>query len=100
MMNPIAVWLLMLESKMWPIRVTFTVVSTTLKKSTMMHLLTLSMASEMFILNDTAKNDPAVQLALQAYTERLNQDYLYQQQVRAGLITPQPTQVWNISDRD
>ena len=65
-----------------------------------MHLLTLSMASEMFILNDTAKNDSAVQLALQAYTERLNQEYLYQQQVRAGLIQPQPTQVWNISDRD
>ena len=54
----------------------------------------------MFILNDTAKNDSAVQMAIQAYTERLNQEYLYQQQVRAGLIQPQPTQVWNISDRD
>lgn len=54
----------------------------------------------MFILNDTAKNDPAVQLALQAYTQRMKSEEEYRQKVRAGLITPQPTTVWNISDRD
>ena len=54
----------------------------------------------MFILNDTAKKDPAVQLALQAYTQRLQREEEYRQKVRAGLITPQPTTVWNISDRD
>jgi len=54
----------------------------------------------MFILNDTAKSDPAVQLAIQEYTKRLQAEESYQQQVRAGLITPQPTTVWNISDRD
>ena len=55
---------------------------------------------KMFILNDTAKKDPAVQLALQAYTQRLKSEEEYSQKVRAGLITSQPTTVWNISDRD
>ena len=55
---------------------------------------------KMFILNDTAKNDPAVQLAIQAYTQRLQQEEDYRAQVRAGLITHTPDTVWNISDRD
>jgi hypothetical protein len=54
----------------------------------------------MFILNDTAKNDPAVQLAIEAYTQRLQAEETLRAQVRAGLIQPQPTTVWNISDRD
>ena len=54
---------------------------------------------KMFILNDAAKNDPAVQLAMKAYTQRLQAEEAYRAQVRAGLITPQPTTVWNISDR-
>jgi len=58
------------------------------------------MVSEMFILNDAAKNDPAVQMALQAYTQRLNQEEAQRQAIRAGLIQPQRTQVINISDRD
>jgi hypothetical protein len=53
-----------------------------------------------FILNETAKSDPAVQLALKAYTQRLQAEYEYSQKVRAGIVTPQPTTVWNISDRD
>jgi hypothetical protein len=60
----------------------------------------LSSVTEMFILNDTAKNDSAVQLALQAYTQRLQAEEQYKQQIRAGLIQPQPSTVWNISDRD
>jgi len=60
----------------------------------------LSSVTEMFILNDAAKNDPAVQLALASYTKRLEAEEQYRQQVRAGLITSQPTTVWNISDRD
>ena len=56
--------------------------------------------SKMFILNDTAKNDPAVQLALQSYMKQLHAEEEYRKQVRAGLITPEPTTVWNISDRD
>ena len=58
------------------------------------------MVSEMFILNDAAKNDPAVQLAISAYTQRLNQEEAQRQAIRAGLIQPQRTQVINISDRD
>jgi hypothetical protein len=55
---------------------------------------------KMFILNDAAKNDPAVQLAIQSYMQRLQREEEYRQQVRAGIITPQPHTVWNISDRD
>ena len=65
-----------------------------------MHSLTLSMDSEMFILNDTAKNDSAVQLAIANYTKRLQAEESERQAIRAGLIQPQPTTVWNISDRD
>lgn len=54
----------------------------------------------MFILNDTAKNDPAVQLALQAYTERLKAEEQHRQAILSGEYIPQPTTVWNISDRD
>jgi hypothetical protein len=41
-----------------------------------------------------------VQLALQAYTERLKAEEQQRQAIRAGLIQPQPITVWNISDRD
>ena len=58
------------------------------------------MVSEMFILNDTAKNDPAVQLAIEVYTQRLQAEETLRAQVRAGLIIHTPTTVWNISDRD
>ena len=50
----------------------------------------------MYILNDTAKNDLAVQLAMQAYTKRLQDEDYYRAQVRAGLITHTPSTVWNI----
>jgi len=58
------------------------------------------MVSEMFILNDTAKNDPAVQLAIQAYTERLKAEEAQRQAILSGECIPQPITVWNISDRD
>jgi hypothetical protein len=54
----------------------------------------------MFILNDTAKNDPAVQLALANYTQRLNQEEAQCQAIRAGIVTPTLSQTYNISDRD
>ena len=56
--------------------------------------------SNAFILNDTAKNDPAVQLAMVNYIQQLNREHQQREAIRAGLITPQPTTVWNISDRD
>ena len=55
--------------------------------------------SNAFILNDTAKNDPAVQMAMQSYLQRLQREEEYCQKVRAGLITHTPDTVWNISDR-
>jgi len=58
------------------------------------------MIDKMFILNDTAKNDPAVQIALANYIKQLNQEEQRRQAIRAGIVTSQPTQVWNISDRD
>ena len=100
MMNKTAAMLLQLVNQTLPIRVTFTDESFTQKKNTMMQLLTLSMDSEMFILNDAAKNDPAVQLAIQAYTQRLKAEEQQRQAILSGEYIPQPTTVWNISDRD
>ena len=57
-------------------------------------------SNEMFILNDTAKNDPAVQIAMQNYMQQLQREEDYRQKVRAGIVTPKPTTSWNISDRD
>jgi len=54
----------------------------------------------MFILNDTAKNDPAVQIAMSNYMKQLQQQQEYRTKVRAGIITNTPTTSWNISDRD
>ena len=55
---------------------------------------------KMFILNDTAKKDVAVQLAMANYRKQLEREHQQRQAIRAGLIQPQPTTVWNISDRD
>ena len=54
----------------------------------------------MFILNDTAKNDPIIQAALQAYTQRLKAEEDYRQKVLTGEVIPVPLTVCNISDRD
>jgi len=54
----------------------------------------------MFILNETAKNDPAVQIAVQSYLQQLQREEEYRAQVRAGLIQPEPYTVLNISDRN
>jgi hypothetical protein len=54
----------------------------------------------MFILNDTAKKDPAVQMAMSSYLQQLQKEEEYRNKVRSGLITHIPTTSWNISDRD
>ena len=56
--------------------------------------------TEMFILNDTAKNDPAVQLALKSYAQRLQAEEDYRQQVLSGEVIPVPLTKYHISDRD
>ena len=53
----------------------------------------------MFILNDTAKKDAAVQIAMANYMKQLQAENEYRQKVRAGLITHTPATSWNISDR-
>ena len=60
----------------------------------------LSSVTEMFILNDTAKNDSAVQIALREYAQRLQDEEDYRQKVLSGEVIPQRTTVYNISDRD
>ena len=66
----------------------------------MMQFVIISMdCDQMFILNDTAKKDPAVQLAIANYTKQLKQEHQQREAIRAGLVTPKPTTVWNISDR-
>ena len=62
--------------------------------------LILSGETEMFILNETAKNDPAVQLALKSYAQRLQAEEDYRQKVLSGEVIPVPLTVCNISDRD
>ena len=54
---------------------------------------------QMFILNDTAKKDPAVQIAMANYMKQLQQENDYRNKVRAGIITHTPTTSWDISDR-
>ena len=53
----------------------------------------------MFIFNDAAKNDAAVQLAMQSYMQRLQKQEQQRQQIRDGLITPSPFTIVDISDR-
>ena len=54
---------------------------------------------QMFILNDTAKKDAAVQLAMANYMKQLQAENEYRNKVRAGLVTHTPATSWNISDR-
>ena len=58
------------------------------------------MTNNAFILNDTAKKDPAVQIAMANYMKQLQAENEYRQKVRAGLITHTPATSRNISDRD
>jgi uncharacterized protein (UPF0212 family) len=56
--------------------------------------------SNAFILNDTAKKDAALQIAMANYLKQLEREHQQREAIRAGLMTPQPTTVWNISDHD
>jgi len=52
------------------------------------------------IQNDFAKNDPAVQIAINSYMLQLQKEEAYRNKVRQGLITPISQTTWNISDKD
>lgn len=53
----------------------------------------------MIYLNETAKNDPAVQIAIESYMLQLRKEEEYRDKVRKGLIQPIHATSWNISDR-
>jgi hypothetical protein len=54
----------------------------------------------MIIQNETARNDPAVQQAIQSYLLHLKKEEEYRNKVRQGLIEHIPSTTWNISDHD
>jgi len=56
--------------------------------------------SNTFILNDTAKKDPAVQLAMANYVKQLEREEARRQAILSGEYIPCPETVWDISDRD
>jgi hypothetical protein len=58
------------------------------------------MTNNAFILNDTAKKDPAVQLAMENYVKQLEREEARRQAILSGEYIPYPETVWNISDRD
>jgi hypothetical protein len=55
---------------------------------------------DMFILNDFAKNDPAIQMALKNYQKQLEIENEHRKKVLSGEIQPIRTTTWSISDRD
>ena len=61
---------------------------------------TIMKSDDMFILNDTAKKDPAVQIAMQKYKQQLQAEQQRRDRIRAGIEpVSQDYGVWNISDR-
>ena len=56
--------------------------------------------SNAFILNDTAKKDAAVQIAMANYVKQLEREEARRQAILSGEYIPCPETVWNISDRD
>ena len=58
-----------------------------------------------FLVNETAANDPACQMAMASYMETLRQEERRRALIRAAFRDGQPTDqgtygTWNISDRD
>lgn len=55
-----------------------------------------------FLVNDTAANDPACQMAMASYMESIRQETARRKAIREGRL-PAPAGefgTWNISDRD
>ena len=53
-----------------------------------------------FYMNQTAKNDPIVQMAMESYMKQILQEADYRKKVMSGEIEPIPYNSFNISDRD
>ena len=54
----------------------------------------------MFLLNDTAAKDPAVQGAMASYMQQLAREAAYRKAVREGRVATSQSGNWHISDRD
>jgi len=54
----------------------------------------------MFLLNETAANDPAVQGAMASYMEQLRREAAQRQAIREGRVATSQSGNWHISDRD
>jgi len=54
----------------------------------------------MFLLNETAANDPAVQGAMTSYMQQLAREAAYRKAVREGRAATSQSGNWHISDRD
>jgi len=53
-----------------------------------------------FLLNETAAADPAVQMAMASYLQRLQQEEAHRQAIRSGRAPVGRWTTWHISDRD
>jgi len=53
-----------------------------------------------FLLNDTAAADPAVQMAMASYLQRLQQEEARREAIRSGTAQQVQWTTWHISDRD
>ena len=53
----------------------------------------------MFLTNETAANDPAVQGAMASYMQQLAREAAYRTAVREGRVVTSQSGNWNISDR-
>lgn len=53
-----------------------------------------------FYMNETAKNDPIVQMAIDSYMKQIKQEAEYRKKLLSGEIEPIPYNSFNISDRD
>lgn len=53
-----------------------------------------------FLLNETAAADPAVQMAMASYLQRLEAEENHRDAIRSGKAPMVQSTVWNISDRD
>ncbi len=53
-----------------------------------------------FLLNDTAAADPAVQMAMASYLQRLQAEEAQREAIRSGTAQQVQWTTWHISDRD
>ncbi len=53
-----------------------------------------------FLVNEAAKNDPAIQLVMEQYLKKLEREEWVRNEIREGRMSLAPEARWNISDRD